>query len=106
MRRVYRWTIAPTPEPEAVAKLAKEINVSDSIAKILTRRGITTYDAAKEFFRPDFKNLHDPFLMNGMAEAVERVLQAVKAKERILVFGDYDVDGTNSASMLYLYFTR
>ncbi len=104
MKREYRWTLAPNPDPETVQKLAKEINISDSIARILLHRGISTYDQAKEFFRPQFTNLHDPFLMDGMELAVGRIEKALQNKERILVFGDYDVDGTNSAAMLYLYF--
>ncbi len=104
MKRDYRWTITPIVDTAAVAQLAKEINVSDPIAKILVHRGIDTYDKAKEFFRPQLSLLHDPFLMDGMALAVDRVQQAVAAGEKFLVFGDYDVDGTNSAAMLTLYF--
>src|SRR5262245_27648706 len=106
MRREYRWTVADTLDNSAAAQLGKEINVSESIAKILIRRGISTYDSAKEFFRPELKSLHDPALMDGMDKAVERILRAVEAKERVLVFGDYDVDGTNSAAMLYVFFTK
>jgi single-stranded-DNA-specific exonuclease len=104
MKRDYRWTITPIEDTASVAQLAKEINVSDPIAKILVNRGIDTYDKAKEFFRPQLSLLHDPFLMDGMELAVGRVQRAVEAKERLLVFGDYDVDGTNSAAMLTLYF--
>lgn len=104
MKREYRWTITPIQDTAAVDQLAKEINVSDPIAKILVHRGINSYDKAKEFFRPELSQLHDPFLMDGMERAVERIGRAVVAKERFLIFGDYDVDGTNSAAMLYLYF--
>ena len=69
-------------------------------------RGISTYEKAKQFFRPQLSDLHDPFLMNGMDRAVERILQALQANERILIFGDYDVDGTNSAAMMYLFLTE
>ncbi len=103
MRREYRWSLTPPKESEAVARLAKEINVSETLATILVKRGITTYDEAKQFFRPELSHLHDPMLMNGMAKAVERVMEAVERNERVLVFGDYDVDGTNSAAMLYLF---
>ncbi len=106
MKREYRWTVAPPPAPGSVEQLAKEINVSETIARILVNRGISTYDAAKEFFRPQWSHLHDPFLMDGMAVAVDRVLLALEKKEKILVFGDYDVDGTNSAAMLYQYFRQ
>jgi single-stranded-DNA-specific exonuclease len=70
----------------------------------LIDRGITTYDQAKEFFRPQFGYLHDPYLMDGMTEAVGRIQRALAAKEKIMVFGDYDVDGTNSVAMLTLFF--
>lgn len=103
-KREYRWTIAPLPDLERTAQLAKEINISESIARILIHRGITTYDQAKAFFRPELSHLLDPFLMEGMSSAVERIMKALAAKEKILVFGDYDVDGTNSAAMLYLFF--
>jgi len=106
MKREYRWTIAPPADPQVTAQLAKEINISESIARILIHRGITTYAQAKNFFRPQLSQLHDPFLMEGMQQAVERILKALSAKERILLFGDYDVDGTNSASMLHLFFRK
>jgi single-stranded-DNA-specific exonuclease len=104
MKREYRWTVAPPPDPAILTTLAKDINVSESIAKILIYRGITTYDQAKKFFRPELQHLHDPFLLIGMEDAVNRVLTAMEHHERVLVFGDYDVDGTNSAAMLYLFF--
>jgi single-stranded-DNA-specific exonuclease len=106
MKREYRWTIAPPPAPGSVEQLAKEINVSETIARILVNRGIKTYDAAKQFFRPQWSDMHDPFLMDGMVLAVDRVIAALAAKEKILIFGDYDVDGTNSAAMLYQYFRQ
>ncbi len=104
MKREYRWTLTPIADYAAVAQLAKEINVSEPIAKILVHRKIDTYDKAKEFFRPQLSHLHDPFLMHDMGKAVERIEKALIAHERIIIFGDYDVDGTNSAAMLYLYF--
>jgi single-stranded-DNA-specific exonuclease len=106
MKRDYRWTLAETADPALVQKLATEINVPETIARVLVHRGITTYDAAKEFFRPDFSNLNDPFLMDGMEAAVKRVMQALERREKLLIFGDYDVDGTNSAAMLYLFFLK
>jgi len=104
MKKAYRWTVAPATDPEQTARLAKEINVSETIARILIHRGIATYEQAKAFFRPELTNLHDPYLMDGMDLAVQRVLKALEAHERLLIFGDYDVDGTNSAAMLYLFF--
>ncbi len=99
----HRWTIADPPGPEIVARLSKEINVPEAIAKVLVFRGIDDYNKAKAYFRPTLELLHDPFLMDGMERATERVLRALQHKEKTLVFGDYDVDGTNGASMLYLF---
>ncbi len=101
--RENRWTLASPPDPEIVARLSKEINVPEPIAKVLALRGIENYDNAKSYFRPTLDLLNDPFLMNGMDRAVERILVALKHNERIRVFGDYDVDGTNGAAMLYLF---
>ncbi|MEO8168641.1 MAG: single-stranded-DNA-specific exonuclease RecJ, partial [bacterium] len=101
--RENRWTLASTPNPETVARLSKEINVPEPIAKVLVLRGIEDYDKAKEYFRPTLELLNDPFLMNGMERAVGRVLSALKNNERMRVFGDYDVDGTNGAGMLYMF---
>jgi single-stranded-DNA-specific exonuclease len=106
LKREYRWTVAPPPEPSAVQALSREINVSETIARVLIHRKITSYERAKEFFRPQLADLHDPFLMDGMELAVTRVAKAVEDKESVLVFGDYDVDGTNSAAMLYLFFKQ
>ena len=88
MKREYRWSTAAETDPQQTAQLSKEINVSETIAKILIRRGITTYDKAKEFFRPEIANLHDPFLMEGMEQAVVRIFQAVDRNERIIIFGE------------------
>ena len=99
----HRWIIADPPDAGIVATLAKDINVPESIAKILVYRGIMDYDRAKEYFRPSLSQLHDPFTLDGMEVAVQRVLNAIEKKERMFVFGDYDVDGTNGAAMLYLF---
>ncbi len=104
MIRDHRWSIAESPPPEHIARLAKEIDVPDPIAKVLILRKITDYDTAKAYFRPTLDQLHDPFLMTDMREAVARMMRALQSREHILVFGDYDVDGTNGASMLYLFF--
>ncbi len=106
MIREHRWTVVDPPPQHTIEELAKAINVPEKIAHILIHRGITNYEEAKKFFRPQLTDLHDPFLMTGMTEAVDRVLQAIDRKEKILIFGDYDVDGTTSVAMLYLYFTQ
>ena len=85
-------------------KLANELNVSKYIAKLLILRGVDSFIAAKNFFRPDLKNVHDPFLMKGMKDAVNRINRAKSQNESILLFGDYDVDGTSAVSMMYTFF--
>lgn len=99
----YRWIISNGSDDNTVHKLAQSINVSPTIAKILAARGVITFEQAKQFFRPSLADLHDPFLMDGMEKAVERAMAAIEKGEKIAVYGDYDVDGTNSAAMLYLY---
>ena len=101
--REQRWTVTDPPDAEVVARLSKEINVPEPIARILVRRGIETYEKAKAYFRPALELLHDPFLLDGMRVAVDRVLAAIRSGEKTIVFGDYDVDGTNGAAMIYLF---
>jgi single-stranded-DNA-specific exonuclease len=91
------------PDTESVARLSREISVPESIARILLFRGIDDYDKAKAYFRPSLESLHDPFLMGGMEVATTRIIDGIRNGEKIFVFGDYDVDGTNGASMLYLF---
>ncbi len=98
-----RWTFKPKPNPKKVAVLAKAIQIDQTTAKILVQRGIETYDQAKDFFRPNLDNLHDPFLMKDMAIAVERIEKAIDNKENILVYGDYDVDGTTAVALMSTY---
>ncbi len=98
-----RWTIKPKPPIEKVNHLQKALGVSATIASLLVQRGIETFEEAKIFFRPTLEQLHDPFLMKDMDKAVERILKAVEAQERILVYGDYDVDGTTSVALMATY---
>ena len=98
-----RWTIKPKPDQEEVAQLAQELNVDPLIATLLIQRGIATFDQAKSFFRPSLDHLHDPFLMKDMDVAVNRIEQAIANQENILVFGDYDVDGTTAVSLVSSY---
>ena len=84
-------------------KLAHDLNVSIDISKLLIQRGITDFDSAKDFFRPNLDNTHDPFLMKGMGLAVDRLIKAKNSNEKVLIYGDYDVDGTTSVSMMYLF---
>ena len=98
-----RWTIKSKPAQEEVAQLAQELNVDPLIATLLIQRGIATFDQAKSFFRPSLDHLHDPFLMKDMDVAVNRIEQAIANQENILVFGDYDVDGTTAVSLVSSY---
>ena len=97
------WNIAQKPSSEEILHLQKELNISEPTAVLLLNRGISNFDEAKNFFRPDLAHLHDPFLMLDMDKAVTRILHALKNKEKILIYGDYDVDGTTSVSMVYSF---
>jgi single-stranded-DNA-specific exonuclease len=98
-----KWSIRAPGDPSKVRRLVEEIHVPQVISSILISRGIEDYDSAKAFFRPSLDQLHNPFLMHDMEKAVSRVVSAKDSKEKVLVYGDYDVDGTNSASLLYLF---
>ena len=98
-----RWTLKPKPEAQKVAKLAQELGVEAPIATLLIQRDIDTFEKAKNFFRPSLDALHDPFLMKDMDKAVARIEQAIAQGENILVFGDYDVDGTTSVALMSSY---
>ncbi|WP_289060486.1 single-stranded-DNA-specific exonuclease RecJ [uncultured Zobellia sp.] len=98
-----RWTIKPKPEQNAIDQLASTLKVDDLVAQLVLQRGITTYDEAKRFFRPELSHLHDPFLMRDMHLAVERIERAISNNENILVYGDYDVDGTTSVALVSSY---
>jgi single-stranded-DNA-specific exonuclease len=98
-----RWTIKPKPAEEKIKKLAEALNVEDFVATLLVQRGIETFDDAKNFFRPSLDHLHDPFLMKDMDKAVARIELAIANQENILVFGDYDVDGTTAVSLVSSY---
>jgi single-stranded-DNA-specific exonuclease len=98
-----RWTLKSKPEKEKVQKLQDELQVDALIATLLAQRGVETYEQAKAFFRPSLNNLHDPFLMKDMDKAVARIEEAIDNGENILVFGDYDVDGTTAVSLVSSY---
>ena len=98
-----RWTLKPLPEKEKIHKLAKELQVDATIAKILCQRNITTFEAAKKYFRPSLAEIHDPFLMKDMDLAVGRIETAIANNENILIYGDYDVDGTASVALVSSY---
>jgi single-stranded-DNA-specific exonuclease len=98
-----RWTIKSKPSEVTVQYLAKALNVENFVATLLVQRGIETFDDAKAFFRPSLDHLHDPYLMKDMEKAVERIEKAIENDENILVFGDYDVDGTTAVSLVSSY---
>lgn len=98
-----RWTIKPKPSEEKVKQLAQALNVEDFVATLLIQRGIETFEDAKNFFRPSLEHLHDPYLMKDMDKAVARIELAIENQENILVFGDYDVDGTTAVSLVSSY---
>jgi single-stranded-DNA-specific exonuclease len=100
-----RWKIL-TADKEKTNSLQQALTVHPVICKILVQRGIETFDAAKEFFRPDLSGLHDPWLMKDMDKAVARILSAIENNEKILVFGDYDVDGTTSVACMYQFLKK
>lgn len=98
-----RWTLKPKPNRDTVTQLASKLGVEIPIASLLVQRGIETYEDAKKFFRPSLEDLHDPFLMKDMEKAIERIEQAIASGENIMVFGDYDVDGTTSVALVSSY---
>ena len=102
---ISKWNYLPltTEEQELEIALAKKFANSPAIAELLVQRGITTVDEAEKFFNPSLSDLHDPFLMQDMDKAVERLNRAMGSKEKILVYGDYDVDGTTAVALVYKY---
>ena len=100
----YRWRAKPLPNQEQVLQLSESIRVNPYISTILVQRGIDTYEKAERFFRPKLEDLHNPFEMKDMDVAIKRIQTAVTNQEGILVYGDYDVDGTTAVSIVYSYF--
>ncbi|MBR1538452.1 MAG: single-stranded-DNA-specific exonuclease RecJ, partial [Bacteroidales bacterium] len=101
-----KWVVKEQGNPAAVRQLAQELGIDQVLANLLVQRGIDTFAKAREFFRPDLSMLHDPFLMKDMDKAVDRMDRAVIDRERILVYGDYDVDGTTAVSLVYSFFRQ
>jgi single-stranded-DNA-specific exonuclease len=101
-----RWVQALQANPETTDLLAQKLNIDPSLAQILVQRGISSFDGARDFFRPQMSSLHDPFLMKDMYKAIERIDTAIKNNEKILVYGDYDVDGTTSVALAYSFFKQ
>ena len=98
-----RWTLKTTPNITSVQQLSKDLSIDNTLSKLLVQRGISTFEEAKKFFRPSLEELHDPFLLKDMNLAVSRIEKAIANNENILIYGDYDVDGTTSVSLVASY---
>ena len=101
-----KWTVKEQGNPAVVRQMAQELGIDQILANLLVQRGIDTFAKAREFFRPDLSMLHDPFLMRDMDKAVERLDRAIHNKERLFIYGDYDVDGTTAVSLVYSFFRK
>ncbi len=97
------WKILEVEDRQDIIHLSEALNIPQSLARLLVMRNIRTYNEAKKFFRPDISYLHDPFLMDGMELATGRVIQAITENEKIMIYGDYDVDGTCSTALMYMF---
>jgi len=106
MKQRYNWKILNCPDEFSQQVLVDDLNIHPSLAKVLVLREIDSYRKARQFFKPSLDDLHDPFLLTGMRDAVKRIIKALTDNEKILIYGDYDVDGTNAAAMLYLFLTE
>ena len=101
-----KWTVHEPGNPEKVDRLATELGVDRVLAELLVQRGVETFQQARAFFRPSLEDLHDPFLMKDMDKAVERLHEAITKGQKILVYGDYDVDGTTAVALVYSFVRR
>ncbi|WP_316791277.1 single-stranded-DNA-specific exonuclease RecJ [Pedobacter frigoris] len=99
-----RWVQAEKGNKETIESLAQQLNIDNSLAQVLVHRGISSFDQARDYFRPQMAHLHDPFLMKDMDKAILRIETALKDNEKILIYGDYDVDGTTSVALAYSFF--
>src|SRR4051812_6156518 len=98
-----RWVVKEQGDNVLIEQLSKELNIGKVLANLLVQRGIGSFEMAKLFFRPCIDDLHDPFLMKDMDKAIDRIEQALEEGHRILVYGDYDVDGTTAVSLVYSF---
>jgi single-stranded-DNA-specific exonuclease len=103
MKISSRWLLPALPSPDLTKSMAQALNIPDALARLLVQRGVATFEDAKAFFRPQLSHLHNPFLMKDMEAAVERLSAAVDKHEKIMVYGDYDVDGTTAVAMFYSF---
>ena len=98
------WVLKSSGDENVISSLSRELGIERPLAQLLVQRGVTTFKEAKDYFRPDLSNLHDPFLMKDMDVAVQRIQDAIQAGEKVLVYGDYDVDGTTAVALVYSFF--
>ena len=101
-----RWIYKEVGSEEDVQRLSEELSIDAYLSNLLVQRGVKTFDEAKAYFRPQLSDLHDPFLMTDMDKAVDRIALALEKKEKILVYGDYDVDGTTAVALVYTYLNQ
>lgn len=101
-----RWSLKSEGDEQVVSQLANELSIDKVLANLLVQRGVNTFDEAKKFFRPSLTDLHDPFLMKDMDKAITRLESAIKNQEKILVYGDYDVDGTTAVALVYSFIAQ
>ena len=106
MGKERKWILQDPADPETAGRLAAELGVDKVLAQLLVKRGVTTFEQARSFFRPALEDLHDPFLMKDMEAAVKRLRKAITSEEKILVYGDYDVDGTTAVALVYSFLRR
>ncbi len=98
------WVIKAQGDEDLIASLSSKLTITKPLAQLLIQRGISTFDEARDFFRPDLANLHDPFLMKNMDVAIQRIQDAIHSGEKVMIYGDYDVDGTTAVSLVYSFF--
>lgn len=101
-----RWVQAAQNDQETTESLAQQLNIDNSLARVLVQRGISSFDEARNYFRPQLDDLHDPFLIKDMEKAIARIDHALASDESIMIYGDYDVDGTTSVALAYSFFSQ
>lgn len=100
-----RWLYKPLPPADRIERLSRLINLNPYLTAVLLQRGIDNPEKARQYFAPQLDDLHDPFLMKDMRKAVQRLHRAITNREKILIYGDYDVDGTTAVALVFLYLT-
>jgi len=106
MKQRFNWKILSCPDEFSKQVLVDDLNISPALAKILVLREIDSFRKAHQFFKPTLEDLHDPYLLNGMRDAVKRIIKALTENQKIMIYGDYDVDGTNASAMLFLFLSE